>query len=277
MVLGQRGTHVAGNSATLTLLGRWRLRVGDQEIILGRRERRLLACLAINGGRSRDWLAATLWPDATEERATASLRTTLWSLRRTVPGLTCITGRLLSLGVGVESDLDRLRHDISKITSRTSAEQTDLDEAGVLQVSVAPELLPGWYEDWVLFERERLRNRQLEALKSLADRALRAGQTRPAITYANAAIAIEPHDDQSVIMLISAQLELGHVADALRSFHQYRTRLRAELNAQPSLQVRRVIEQALPAPLRSRSATPVAAPVARVVRLRAGRVAGPGK
>ncbi|HEY9291023.1 MAG TPA: BTAD domain-containing putative transcriptional regulator [Microlunatus sp.] len=245
MVLGQRGTHVTGSSAALTLLGRWRLRVGDQEILLGRRERRLLACLAISGAHSRDWLAATLWPDADSERATACLRTTLWSLRREVPGLTCVTGRLLKLATDVESDLEHLQHSISKIISGRQSTPAVDEAMRAVPSLLADELLPGWYEDWVLLERERLRNRQLEALKAMARQALDAGRPRPAIQYARAAIEIEPHDDDNVLLLITAQLDLGHIADALRAFHQYRTRLGWELGADPSPRVRGVVERAL--------------------------------
>ena len=42
----------------------------------------------------------------------------------------------------------------------------------------AMELLPGWYDDWVIFERERIRQQLLHALEILSRRLVSRGADR---------------------------------------------------------------------------------------------------
>ena len=56
---------------------------GDGSLSLPTRAQRLIALLAISGGPvARLTVAERLWPDASEARACASLRATLWGLSR---------------------------------------------------------------------------------------------------------------------------------------------------------------------------------------------------
>jgi TolB-like protein/Tfp pilus assembly protein PilF len=70
---------------TLSLYGPFRAWLNDTELVVSsRRGRAILAMLALSGtgAVARDRLAATLWPDRSEEQARASLRQELSSLRR---------------------------------------------------------------------------------------------------------------------------------------------------------------------------------------------------
>jgi two-component SAPR family response regulator len=46
------------------------------------------------------------------------------------------------------------------------------------------ELLPGWYDDWILLERERVRYLQLHMLEVAADQLLRKGRLAAALEFA---------------------------------------------------------------------------------------------
>ena len=52
-------------------------------------------------------------------------------------------------------------------------EQSDLSPAAI--VILSGEVLPGWYDDWVLVEAEDWRQLRLHALETLADRLAAAG------------------------------------------------------------------------------------------------------
>ena len=43
------------------------------------------------------------------------------------------------------------------------------------------DLLPDWYDDWLMIERERLRQLRVHALEQLAERAMREGRYGHAI------------------------------------------------------------------------------------------------
>ncbi|MFF0086753.1 hypothetical protein ACFYR1_44820 [Streptomyces canus] len=64
----------------LRLLGQFRLESAGGPVGLCGNAQRLLALVGLRGRVSHSVLAGTLWPDATEEHARDSLRTTLWKL-----------------------------------------------------------------------------------------------------------------------------------------------------------------------------------------------------
>ena len=56
----------------------------------------------------------------------------------------------------------------------------------------ALDFLPGWYDDWALMERERIRQRLLHALEAVSRRLARAGDYAGAVEAAMLAISAEP-------------------------------------------------------------------------------------
>jgi DNA-binding SARP family transcriptional activator len=54
------------------------------------------------------------------------------------------------------------------------------------------DLLPGWYEEWVIFERERLRQRLLHAMESLVRRLISHNRLADAVQVAVTAVGVEP-------------------------------------------------------------------------------------
>jgi DNA-binding SARP family transcriptional activator len=58
--------------------------------------------------------------------------------------------------------------------------------------AMSGELLSGWYDDWVLLERERLRQLWLHALEALAEKLTAAGRLGEATQAAYGAMSAEP-------------------------------------------------------------------------------------
>ena len=71
------------------------------------------------------------------------------------------------------------------------------------------ELLPGWYDDWVLAERESLEQLRLRALDRLARQALDRGDLVLAIDAARSATEIEPHSEAACEVALRAHLARG--------------------------------------------------------------------
>jgi DNA-binding SARP family transcriptional activator len=95
-------------------------------------------------------------------------------------------------------------------------------------------LLPGWYDDWVVFERERLHQLRLHALERLAELMLERGSLALALQVALEAVRGEPLRETSNAVLISVYLAEGNVSDALHQYDVYSTLLDRELGLPPS-------------------------------------------
>src|SRR5712692_3524761 len=133
------------------LLGQFEARLNDRPLeIPSRPAQSLLAYLVLtaNIAHRREQLAGMFWPEATETNARAYLRQTLWRLRKAVEA-----GKPAFFAAD----------DLSIAFVPTSDFWLDaavLERDGDLAVSVAVyrgDLLPGFYDEWVALERERLR------------------------------------------------------------------------------------------------------------------------
>ena len=99
---------------------------------------------------------------------------------------------------------------------------------------LAAELLPDWYDEWVLIERERYRQVGLHALESLCRAADRETPFGRALETGLAAVAGEPLRESAHRALIKAHLAEGNVSEAIRQYRVYRELLRDQLSLDPS-------------------------------------------
>jgi DNA-binding SARP family transcriptional activator len=224
----------------LQLLGWWDLRVQGLQVSLAHREQRLVALLALNGCRSRPHIAGTLWPDATESRALNSLRAAVLQTQRAVPGLLELGRGALGLRRDIRVDVHGVREFAEAIAEPGTRY---LDDA--IDTLVTADLLPGWYEDWVLYERDRLLHLRLRSLESLASNALKAGDAETAVAGARGALAIEPLRESALALVIRAHLLNNNRVEAIREYQAYRRRLRRELDIAPSSELTRIVTAAV--------------------------------
>jgi DNA-binding SARP family transcriptional activator len=106
------------------------------------------------------------------------------------------------------------------------------------------DLLPGWYDDWVLMERERLRQRILHALEELSRKLACAGRFPEAVEAAVLAIGAEPLRESAQRALIEAHVAEGNLSEARRILQEYRDLLRRELGVNPSYALQAVVDAA---------------------------------
>jgi DNA-binding SARP family transcriptional activator len=192
----------------LCLLGSWRLLPADGGPVPPNGQR-LLAVLALLGRQSRAHVAATLWPDIDDERASGRLD----------------NGTLgLAEHVGVDAaELVALTGDLIKGTA------TDIDLDRALSLLDGPELLVGWYDEWALRERDFVNQRRLHALEALVDRFIEQRRPREALHAARLATNLDPYRETAHRAMIRALLAEGNRASALRHLERYRSFVRAEL------------------------------------------------
>ncbi len=201
---------------------------------------RLVAYLALQQRPvSRPTVAGILWPETTQEKAQASLRSALWRVRRACDAIIECHHECLGLARSVEVDVDSL---LAVCCSKPERNVTDLPTSDIPFSWFACELLPDWYDDWVVFERERFRLAILNSLDQLAADRRRKGDFRQAAEYALMAIRLEPLRESCQRELIEVHLAQGNLSEAVRQYRHYRQLLSIELGVEPTPLMTSLIE-----------------------------------
>ncbi len=100
---------------------------------------------------------------------------------------------------------------------------------------------PDWYEDWVLFERERFRQVRLRALDALCDRLTRAGRLNEAMEAALLSVAGDPLRESAQRALVRVHLSEGNAGEAVRTYRLYQRLLHEQLGIQPSERMQELV------------------------------------
>lgn len=218
----------------LDLLDSWSLRRDGREIALRRREQRLLALLALQGTRPRHYVAGILWPESTDARAAGSLRAAAWHVDQDAPGLLVHDRSHIALAPRIRVDVHELLHRATDLRESDPRDADDSAYASALRALLRGELLPGWYDDWLIFERTRVQHVRQHALELLADLLADRGDVVAALQAGFAAVSIEPLRESAHRSLIRAQIRAGNYSDAVRQYSEFRARIKTELGVAPS-------------------------------------------
>lgn len=200
---------------------------------------RLIAFLALCGPSHRCLVAGMLWPEVPESQALASLRTGVWRVNQARAGCVVSVGAQLRIPADVAVDTDE-HEDFTTRLLREHLEDKDWI-AGHWDVLWRGELLPGWYDDWVVFERERHHQLRLHALEYLSALMTRHHDLPTALHLALEAVRAEPLRESANARLIEVYLAEGNVCDALRQFDTFRALLQRELGLEPGPQLRSLL------------------------------------
>jgi DNA-binding SARP family transcriptional activator len=221
-----------GGGPRLTLLGGFGLQLGDMPTPMSRGAQRLIALLALHDtALSRDYVAGMLWGDSTEARASGSLRSALWKLRVVRTEIVWNRGGRLGLSPHIHVDVRHASTLARSVVTGCFGEQAIL---GLLEPRFCRELLPGWYDEWVLIERERHRQLSLHALESLCDHLTEAGRYGAAVLAALAAVDREPLRESAHRALVRVHLAEGNVWEAIRRYRWYEEIAARDLGVEPS-------------------------------------------
>lgn len=213
----------------LDLLGSWGLTIDGQLVSVPESAQRVIALVALKGRQRRTYIAGILWPEVRDEQALTRLRTTLWRIRRLAPALLSANEHNVELGEGVRVDVAEL---LSVGRRLVDSGLAGIDESQSLdKVIDSPELLLGWYDDWVMSERERLGQLRVHALEHLVDDLVRAGRYSEALEAASAAVSLDPLRESTHRAVIRVYLAEGNPGSARQQFDRYRQLLRTELGS----------------------------------------------
>jgi DNA-binding SARP family transcriptional activator len=223
-----RPTGGASRAVSLRLLAGFGVDVRGDPVQLPASAQRVVAFVALHErALLRPYAAGSLWLDWPEARAAGNLRSALWRVQRVCPTLIDADARMLRLGRGVQVDL---RDAESLARDELSGACADDVRAAMLSL----DLLPDWYDDWVLIERERFRQLRLRALEARCDRLAAQGRLDEALEAGLLALAGEPLRESAHRALVRVHLAEGNVAEAIRQFRLCRRLLGEQLGVEPS-------------------------------------------
>ncbi|MCX7902718.1 MAG: bacterial transcriptional activator domain-containing protein, partial [Burkholderiaceae bacterium] len=98
------------------------------------------------------------------------------------------------------------------------------------------------YADWAVLPREQLAEAYLRALLAAAEERLSAGRPADALDACRRALALDPWQEQAVLLGMRACVALGDRAAALRLYRNLERTLREELGIAPENELRRLYE-----------------------------------
>ncbi|HEX2362194.1 MAG TPA: BTAD domain-containing putative transcriptional regulator [Jiangellaceae bacterium] len=220
----------------VALIGDFALRCGGEQVDVTPSSQRLICFLALRPPHPvrRMFVSGTLWPDSDEVKASANLRSALW--RIPAPGgsaVVCASATHVWLHPDVQVDLRQV--------ARSAMDVIDghVDNAQLVNVarevcSIDDDVLVGWYDDWVITERERFRQLRLHALDYLGEQLLAEGRYYDALRVGLVAVSAEPLWESGHRLIMRTHLAEGNIAEAIHRYQSYASLLAAELGARPS-------------------------------------------
>ncbi len=238
----------------LRLLGDFSLIYADRQItsLNSTRLQSLLAYLVLHrdAPQQRQHLAFLFWPDTAEAQARNNLRQLLYQLRQVFPEVEHFLStdtHLLHWHSVTPCHLDvaefeeaLARADEARRRTDQHALQTALEHADSLYRG---DLLPGCYDEWILPERDRLRQRYLQALEQLLHFFEVQGDTVAAIRSAQRLIGFDPLSEDLYRRLMRLFALKNDRASALHVYHTCVTTLQREMGVDPGPATREAYEQ----------------------------------
>ncbi|MGE3795304.1 MAG: BTAD domain-containing putative transcriptional regulator [Dehalococcoidia bacterium] len=221
----------------LRLVGGFAATQDGRDIRLPAASRRLVAATALHAGPiPRHVAAERLWPHLEPRSALSSLRTALFRLNA--------SSALLDTGPGYIALAEHVAVDVHALEAFARrlidgpVPDTDAEES-IRRLTMA--ILPDCDDDWLRLERDRLRDLFLHAIEAHATRLSAVGNYARALEAAHAALAADPVRETAAATLIAIHLAEGNRPQAVRTYRDFRARLRAIIDVEPADELRALV------------------------------------
>lgn len=229
-------------------LGQFDVRAdGKRVIIPSRASQSLFAFLILSAGTAhrREKLAGQFWPDTLDENARANLRRELWRMRKAFSVLQPSAAEYLladELTIGFDPHAEYWL-DVTQLERPAPAESLNVR---VNQVSLYQgELLPGFYEDWVVLERQRVQAAFERRIQELLQRLIAEDRWAAVLEWSERWIAYGQSPEPAYRALMLAYAASGDRGKIAATFERCASALREDLGVEPSEETRILYEQLL--------------------------------
>ncbi|HYN85765.1 MAG TPA: BTAD domain-containing putative transcriptional regulator [Pyrinomonadaceae bacterium] len=241
------------------LFGRFRARAarGDVDGLDACKVQELLCYLLVHRDRphARESLAALLWGDTPTAKSKKYLRQALWQLQTALdardgeesPGVLTVEHDWVRLNSNENFWLDVAVFERAFALAK-GAPGREMDEAraALLREAVevyAGDLLEGWYQDWCLYERERLQNMYLAMLDKLIGYSEAHQQFELGLTYGAQILRHDRARERTHRQMMSLQYLSGDRTAALRQYERCAAALDEELGVRPDKRTSALYQQ----------------------------------
>jgi len=239
------------SALSINLFGKFNVHTGGQTLegFDACKVQELLSYLLVHRERphTRESLASLLWGETATDKSKKYLRQTLWHLQSALEGHSGGSnddGGLLSAGhdwVRLNAgstlwlDVEVFERAFARVQGKAGK---DLDEETKRIVEAAAELykgdlLEGWYQDWCLYDRERLQNMYLVMLDKLISYCEAHRDYELGLFYGSIILRYDRARERTHRQLMHLLYISGDRTAALRQYERCVAALRQELDVAP--------------------------------------------
>ena len=247
------------------LLGQFDISLDGKPIeVHSRSAQSLLAYLIMNAGISqrREKLAGMFWPDSTDAKSRSYLRQALWRTRKAV------TADPLSWRDYLQADdisvvfgsASEYWLDVDVILKKKDAEIYTVEDLIQIASVYRGDLLPGFYDEWVYLERERLRAAYEHKMKLLMDQLLKGQRWDDVLHWGEHWIALGYASEAAYRGMMIANACMDDTSSAILIFNRCAENLERDLGVEPSPRTKAIHEQLVNGELPEVAPTPPIVP-----------------
>jgi WD40 repeat protein/DNA-binding SARP family transcriptional activator len=228
------------------LLGQFSIRLASAPVdIPSRPAQSLLAYLLLNAGvtHRREKLAGLLWPDSPEPNARRNLRQALWHIRRALERGEHAAPYLLTDEITATFNTQSAYWLDAALLDRQAGDNASAEELMEAVTAYGGELLPGFYDEWVVLERERLEATFERKMQRLLDRLVEAQRWQAVLEWSERWIALGHVPEPAFRALMIARARLGDPAGVAAVYRRCVEALRYDLGVEPSDPTKALLER----------------------------------
>jgi DNA-binding SARP family transcriptional activator len=243
----------------IRLFGRFEVRHAGRVVadLHPRKSQELFAYLLLHNDRphSREILANLMWPRSRTQQARKYLRHTLWQLQSALDSADRTDGSSvlsvdhdwLQIDAEVDMWLDTAEFERAYLLVQgLSGLDFDSQQSETVQQALElyrGDLLEGWYDDWCLFERERLQRLYLALLGKQMIYCEMHGEYELGLDCGNRALQCDVAYERIHRRMMRLHYLAGDRTGALRQYRRCVAFLREELDVEPSARTLSLYDQ----------------------------------
>lgn len=231
----------------IRLLGQFELRRDGETLSLpSRPAQSLLAYLVLNPGihHRREQLAGLIAPDADEAGARSILRHAIWRIRKTL-GRDLLTGRDYLVVDEIAASFDPLANywlDVAVVCARHPPDALPQAVTAALD-AYAGDLLPGFYDDWIVLERERVEAAFEGKMRHWLERLIAGARWDEVLDWGERWIALGHSPEYAYAALMQAHAAQCDASRVVATYQRCVDDLKANLSIGPAASTRRLYER----------------------------------
>jgi DNA-binding SARP family transcriptional activator len=238
------------DSLQITLFGQLHVRYNAKTLsnLKSRQVRELFAYLLLHRGQQhhREILAGIIWENTSQTQSKNYLRKTIWQLQSALneldPSLSKRALQVTDEWIGIRPDAG-IELDVAQFEDAFAQTQgipaIEIEPSSMQAIADAVQLyqgnlLEGWYQDWCLFERERLQQIYFVMLDKLMDCCEAHQQWERGLMYGSLILRHDIARERTHRRMMRLYYLAQDRTAALRQFDRCREALQTELGVAPS-------------------------------------------